>query len=132
MIDFKAIHKTIKDHINDKGFKYLTSAMWFNFEMGMFPAAAHNNAYSIKPGSGRKSEQYEADDWNDCPWKVEFCLEGINDNYLKKMGSAYDSIKSLEGLTSSKIAEIEFVNWDLQNYDKHVILTFEIMITIND
>lgn len=132
IIDFKAIHKTIKDHINGNGFKYLTAAKWFNFELGSFPASAHNNAYSIKPGSGQKSEKYEAEDWTDSPWTIEFCLEGLNDRYLVKMGAAFAAIHALEGKTTSNIAEIEFVDWNLQNYESHVILTFEIMITINE
>ena len=132
IIDFKAIHKVIKDHIIGKGFKYLTAAKWFNFEFGSFPASAHNNGYSIKPGSGQKSEEYEADDWLDTPWTVEFCLEGTNDAYLKMMGAAYEAIRSLEGTTAKNIAEIEFLELDMQNYDKHVILTFVLKVTINE
>jgi hypothetical protein len=132
IIDFKAIHKVIKDHIDSKGFKYLTIDKWFNFELDLFPAPTHNSGYAIKPGSGQKSEEYEANDWMETPWAIEFCLSSTNDSYLKKIGSAYDSVKSLEGTTSKNIAEIEFLEWDMQNYDKHVILTFVLKVTINE
>lgn len=132
MIDFKVIHKTIKDRITLKGFKYLTSDMWFNFELGIFPAATHNNGYTIKPSTGRKSESYEADDWHESPWIIEFCLSGVNDTYLSKIGKCLDAIRSLEGMTASHIAEVELSDWNIQNYDKHVILTFGIMLTLNE
>ena len=132
MVDFKAIHKTIKDHITGKGFKYLTAAKWFNFELGSFPASSHNNAFAVHPGSGKRTQEYEAYDWCDSPWTVEFCLEGMRDHYLKKMGAAYDAIRSLEGITADHIAEIEFLDWNWQNFEEHAILTFEIKVTINE
>jgi len=132
MIDFKAIHKTVKDKINLKGFKYLTSDMWFNFELGIFPAATHNNGYTIKPSTGRKSEDFEADDWHESPWIVEFCLSGVNDAYLGKIGKALDAIRNLEGNSGTNIVEIEYAGWNIEHYDKHVILTFDINLTINE
>lgn len=132
-IDFKAIHTAIKNKMHQAAFKYFTAASWFNFEMGVFPASSQNNGFTIKPGSGIKSEDYEADDWNESPWIIEFCLDGLADRYLSYIGKAYDAVKSLVSLnTVPNIALIEFQGWTLQNIDKHVILTYEVKVTINE
>lgn len=132
MINFKNIHTTLKNLIVAKGFTYVPSDKWFNFEYGIFPAGTHNNGYTIRPSSARKTEKYEADDWSDSPWTVEFCLSGVNDTYLGKIGKALDAIRNLEGNTGANIVQIEFAGWNIEHYDKHVILTFDIALTINE
>lgn len=132
MIDFKVIHKAVKDHVNSKGFSYKTIGTWFNFEMGSFPASAHNNAYAIKPGTGQQTDEYEAYDWDDTVWTIEFCLEGLNDKYLTKMGEVRNAVKTLLSISHTNIAEIESMGFNMQNYDKYVILSYDIKITINE
>jgi len=131
-INFSSIHTTLKNSIDGNGFTYKTSAEWFNFEYESFPTTTLNSCYTIRPAKGKLSEEYQAEDWNESFWTVEFCMDGTSDAYLANLGTVHDEIQTLESLSNTNIVEIEFFNWDLINYNSHIIMTYEIKITLNE
>lgn len=132
LIDFKAVHGAIKDELKTKGLTYHNASKWFNYKMGVFPEASHGNGYTIMPGPANKTEEFEAYDWFEPRWTIEFCLKGENDLYLSKMSAAYTAVKSLESITADNIVSVECIGWDVQNVGSNVIVTFDLMITINE
>lgn len=132
LIDFKSIHAAIKAKMSTAKLKYHTAASWFNYKLGSFPLAAHSNGYTIMPGPGNKSEEYEAYDWFETPWTIEFCLDANHDIYLDNLCEAYAAVKSLESIDNDNVVSIECMGWDTQNIKNNLILTFDLMITINE
>lgn len=113
MIDFKDIHTEIRADLESSGFDYKPRNMWANIERNIVPTTWVNNAFCITELSivQLTDEDVSFYDYMLVP-KIEFSLDLVNDNYLKKLPDVMTAMSSLyETMRASKNVGVVSEGW---------------------
>lgn len=123
----KDLQREIKDKIIEAGYRYVSAEKWFNFDLGVFPAALVNNGFSVQVIESRASMLEDADTLF-VRFKVEFMLDPRHDAYLDRVDDIVSLMRTLSQNAVFNNAEVisdsEWQNFTLTNAGELVALTF--------
>jgi hypothetical protein len=131
-MNYKLLHKAVKDAIKADGFTYVNGSSWGNLDKGIVPSAWLNKGFNIKfVGDDSPMNSTDFDKWLTLGVPIEFMLDLVNDLYLETLQDCITAVQTgvmaLKAYSTgiSTVMQISRVNvFTIDYYDKYLIMRF--------